>query len=51
MHTAPDEQRFYRIEWTLPDGTTGQNHHMTGLKNVHLETYREALRRCGFRTV
>lgn len=51
LSVQPDEQRFYRIEWTLADGTTGQNHFMTGLKNLDLAKYREAMRRCGFRVI
>lgn len=51
LSTQPDEQRFYRIEWTLADGTTGQNHYMTGLKNLDLAKYRDAMRRCGFRVI
>ena len=46
-----DEQRFYLIEWTLSDGTSGKNHYMTGLLNIELGSYREALKRCGFRSV
>ena len=51
LATQADEQRFYHITWTTADGVCGQNHYMTGLKNIDLACYRAALARCGFRTV
>jgi beta-mannosidase len=44
---ADGEQHFYLIEWNF-DGIKGKNHYMTGLKNIDLEKYRLAMKKCGF---
>ncbi len=41
------EQHFYLIEWTYSKGT-GKNHFMTGLKNIDLNEYKKAMKKCGF---
>src|SRR5262249_26593067 len=34
------EKRFYRIEWTMPDGTIWRNHYLAGFPPFDLEAYR-----------
>ena len=47
MDIAPDEQNMYLIEWKY-DGVEGENHFMTGLRNISLEQYRRDAAKCGF---
>ncbi|MHB1153191.1 MAG: glycoside hydrolase family 2 protein [Eubacteriales bacterium] len=41
------EQHFYLIEWSY-NRSAGRNHYMTGLKNINLDEYRSAMKKCGF---
>lgn len=43
-----NEKKFYYIEWTLADGTKGENHYFTNIIDIDYDAYMTCLKKCGF---